>query len=71
MLLSCLIPATGMGHIAEVAVDANIALDTGCLVLGGSLADYSRKRAAKRLPVPFGELLFETLWQHDFSADDK
>ena len=49
----------GVGHIVEVAFDANIALDTEVLAVGGSLAAYAT--GEPRPPVPFWELLFKNI----------
>jgi NADPH2:quinone reductase len=64
----------GVGHIVEVAFDANIALDTEVLAFGGSLAAYAT--GAARPPLPFWELVFKNirmffLGSDDFPAKDK
>jgi NADPH2:quinone reductase len=46
-------------HVVEVAFDANIAVDTEILAVGGSLAAYATGEPWP--PVPFWELLFKNI----------
>jgi NADPH:quinone reductase len=64
----------GVSHIVEVAFDANIAVDTELLAVGGSLAAYAT--GAPRPPMPFWELVFKNtrvffLGSDDFPAEAK
>jgi NADPH2:quinone reductase len=66
----------GVGHIVEVAFDANIAVDTELLVLGGSLAAYAAGEPWPWPPIPFRQLLFKNvrvwfLGSDDFPAEAK
>lgn len=58
----------GVAHIVEVAFDANVAVDTELLVLGGSLAAYATGKP--RPPIPFWELLFKNVRVHFLGSDD-
>jgi NADPH2:quinone reductase len=58
----------GVGHIVEVAFDANIALDAEVLAVGGSLAAYAT--GEPRPPVPFWELLFKNVRVFFVGSDD-
>jgi NADPH2:quinone reductase len=58
----------GVGHIVEVAFDANIAVDTELLAVGGSIAAYAT--GAPSPPVPFWELLFKNIRLFFLGSDD-
>jgi NADPH2:quinone reductase len=58
----------GVGHIVEVAFDANIAGDTELLAVGGSIAAYATGQP--RPPVPFWELLFKNIRVFFLGSDD-
>lgn len=58
----------GIGHIVEVAFDANIAVDTEVLAVGGTLAAYAT--GEPRPPVPFWELLFKNVGVFFLGSDD-
>jgi NADPH2:quinone reductase len=58
----------GVGHIVEVAFDANIAVDTELLAVGGSLAAYATGEPSP--PVPFWELLFKNIRVFFLGGDD-
>jgi NADPH2:quinone reductase len=58
----------GADHVVEVAFDANIALDTELLAVGGSLAAYAT--GEPRPPVPFWELLFKNIRVFFLGSDD-
>jgi NADPH2:quinone reductase len=58
----------GVAHIVEVAFDANIAVDTELLAVGGSLAAYAT--ADPRPAVPFWELLFKNIQVFFLGSDD-
>ena len=58
----------GVGHIVEVAFDANIAVDAEVLAVGGSLAAYAT--GEPRPPVPFWELLFKNVRVFFLGSDD-
>jgi NADPH2:quinone reductase len=58
----------GVGHIVEVAFDANILVDTEVLAVGGSLAAYST--GEPRPPLPFWELLFKNIRVFFLGSDD-
>jgi NADPH2:quinone reductase len=58
----------GVGHIVEVAFDANIAVDTELLAVGGSIAAYAT--GAPSPPVPFWKLLFKNIRLFFLGSDD-
>ncbi len=58
----------GVGHIVEVAFDANIAVDTEVLAAGGSLAAYATGEPWP--PVPFWQLLFKNVRVFFLGSDD-
>jgi NADPH:quinone reductase len=58
----------GVGHIVEVAFDANIGVDTELLAVGGSLAAYATGEPGP--PVPFWELLFKNIRVFFLGSDD-
>jgi NADPH2:quinone reductase len=58
----------GVSHIVEVAFDANIAVDTELLAVGGSLAAYAT--GEPRPPLPFWELLFKNINVFFLGSDD-
>jgi NADPH:quinone reductase len=58
----------GVGHVVEVAFDANIAADTELLAVGGSLAVYATGEPQPR--VPFWELLFKNVRVFFLGSDD-
>jgi NADPH2:quinone reductase len=58
----------GLGHIVEVAFDANIEVDTELLAVGGSLATYAT--GEPRPPVPFWDLLFKNVRVFFLGSDD-
>jgi NADPH2:quinone reductase len=60
----------GVGHIVEVAFDANIAVDTELLVLGGSLAAYAAGAPWPYPAVPFRQLLFKNVRVYFMGSDD-
>jgi len=60
----------GVGHIVEVAFDANIAVDTELLAVGGSLAAYAAGEPWPYPPVPFRQLLFKNVRVHFLGSDD-
>ena len=58
----------GVAHIVEVAFDANIAVDTELLAVGGSLAAYATGEPSP--PVPFWELVFKNIRVFFLGSDD-
>jgi NADPH2:quinone reductase len=58
----------GVAHIVEVAFDANIAVDSELLAVGGSLAAYAT--GEPRPPLPFWELVFENIRLFFLGSDD-
>ncbi len=58
----------GIDHIVEVAFDANIALDTEVLALGGSIATYATGDAAPA--IPFWPLVFANIRVFFLGSDD-
>jgi NADPH2:quinone reductase len=58
----------GVGHVVEVAFDANIGLDTELLAVGGSLAAYATGEPSP--PVPFWELVFKNVRVFFLGSDD-
>jgi NADPH2:quinone reductase len=58
----------GVGHIVEVAFDANIAIDAELLAVDGSLAAYATGQPSP--PVPFWELLFKNVRVFFLGSDD-
>ena len=58
----------GVGHVVEVAFDANIAADAELLALGSSLASYATAEAQPR--VPFWELVFKNVRLFFLGSDD-
>jgi NADPH:quinone reductase len=58
----------GVSHIVEVAFDANIALDTALLSVGGSLATFATGEPAPT--IPFWELLFKNITVYFLGSDD-
>lgn len=60
----------GVRHIVEVAFDANIAVDTELLAVGGSLAAYAAAEAWAAPPIPFRELLFKNVRLYFLGSDD-
>ncbi|HKE45452.1 MAG TPA: NADPH:quinone reductase [Steroidobacteraceae bacterium] len=60
----------GVGHIVEVAFDANIAGDTELLMLGGSLAAYAAGEPWPQPPIPFRQLLFKNVRVYFLGSDD-
>src|SRR4051812_26280309 len=57
-----------VAHVVEVAFDANIAVDTELLAVGGSLAAYAA--GEPRPPVPFWALLFKNVRVDFLGSDD-
>jgi NADPH2:quinone reductase len=60
----------GVEHIVEVAFDANIAIDTELLAVGGSIAAYAATEAWPWPPVPFRQLLFKNVQVRFLGSDD-
>lgn len=58
----------GVGHVVEVAFDANIGADTELLMVGGSLAAYATGKS--RPALPFWELLFKNIRIFFLGSDD-
>jgi NADPH:quinone reductase len=60
----------GVGHIVEVAFDANIAVDTELLAPDGSLAAYAAGAPWPYPPIPFRQLLFKNVRVYFLGSDD-
>ena len=58
----------GVGHVVEVAFDANVTADTELLAVGGSIA--ADATGQPRPAVPFWELLFENVRVFFLGSDD-
>ncbi|MDX1548337.1 MAG: NADPH:quinone reductase [Rhodothermales bacterium] len=58
----------GVDHIAEVAFDANIAVDEALLKLGGSIAAYAA--GAPTPAIPFWPLVFKNVRLYFLGSDD-
>ena len=58
----------GVAHIVEVAFDANIAVDTELLAVGGLLVAYATGEPSP--PVPFWELVFKNIRVFFLGSDD-
>lgn len=58
----------GVDHVVEVAFDANIAVDTAILRVGGSIATYAS--GVPQPVTPFWELLFKNILVHFMGSDD-
>jgi len=58
----------GVDHLVEVAFDANVALDTEVLTVGGSLAAYATGTAAPT--IPFWPLVFKNVRLFFVGSDD-
>lgn len=58
----------GVDHIVEVAFSANVAVDTGVLVVGGSIATYATRDPGQ--PIPFWEMVFKNVRLFFMGSDD-
>ncbi len=58
----------GVDHAVEVAFDANAAVDTAVLRVGGSIATYAS--GVPQPVIPFWELLFKNIAVHFMGSDD-